>query len=284
MTPNIKNISVVTGTRADYDLLFPLIRRISNDKDLNLNLIVTGNHMSTDFGLTYQQIEADGFIINYKIQILPASDSAQGISESMGIGLIDFAKVFNNIDVDLLILLGDRFEIFVASTAATLAKIPIAHLSGGETTEGAFDEAFRHSITKMSHLHFTTTELYRNRVIQLGENPKRVFNVGAFSMDNINETELLSRSALEEMLGFNFGRRNLMITFHPATLEDLPVEEQFNNLLKALSKIEDVKLIFTRSNSDVGGRIINNMIEQFVKVNSSNSVVFSSLGRLKYLS
>jgi GDP/UDP-N,N'-diacetylbacillosamine 2-epimerase (hydrolysing) len=284
MMKNVKNICVVTGNRADYDLLYPLLKRIINDDDINLHLVATGSHMSSEFGLTYKQIEDDGFIIKHKVEILPSSDTAEGVIKSMGLGLIGFAKVFDKINADILILLGDRFEIFVAATAATVARIPIAHLSGGETTEGAFDEAFRHSITKMSHLHFTTTELYRNRVIQLGENPKRVFNVGAFVMDNINEMQLLSKYDLQKSMGFKFGKRNLLITFHPTTLEDSSLEEQFYNLLTALSNIEDAQLIFTKSNSDIGGRIINKMIDEYVELNHQKAVSYSSLGRLRYLS
>lgn len=281
---NVKNICVVTGNRADYDLLYPLLTRIINDDDINLHLVATGSHMSSEFGLTFKQIEDDGFIIKHKVEILPSSDTAEGAIKSMGLGLIGFAEVFDKIDVDILILLGDRFEIFVAATAATVARIPIAHLSGGETTEGAFDEAFRHSITKMSHLHFTTTELYRNRVIQLGEQPERVFNVGAFVMDNINEMKLLPKDELQKSMGFKFGKRNLLITFHPATLEELPPEDQFNNLLTALSNTEDVQLIFTKSNSDIGGGAINKMIDEYVELNHQTAVSYSFLGRLRYLS
>ena len=274
MMSNVKNICVVTGNRADYDLLYPLLTRIMNDDEINLHLVATGSHMSSEFGLTYKQIEDDGFIIKHKVEILPSSDTAEGVIKSMGLGLIGFAEVFDKIDADILILLGDRFEIFVAATAATVARIPIAHLSGGETTEGAFDEAFRHSITKMSHLHFTTTELYRNRVIQLGEHPKRVFNVGAFVMDNINEMQLLSKYDLQKSMGFKFGKRNLLITFHPTTLEDSSSKEQFYNLLTALSNIEDAQLIFTKSNSDIGGRIINKMIDEYVELNHQKAVSY----------
>jgi GDP/UDP-N,N'-diacetylbacillosamine 2-epimerase (hydrolysing) len=284
MMSNVKNICVVTGNRADYDLLYPLLTRIINDDDINLHLVATGNHMSSEFGLTYKQIEDDGFVIDHKVEILPSSDTAGGVIKSMGEGLIGFAEVFGKIDLDIIILLGDRFEIFVAATAATVARIPIAHLSGGETTEGAFDEAFRHSITKMSHLHFTTTELYRNRVIQLGEDPKRVFNVGAFVMDNINETKLLSKDDLQNSMGFKFGKRNLLITFHPATLEDYPSEDQFNNLLTALSNTKNIQLIFTKSNSDIGGGKINKMIDEYVELNHQTAVSYSFLGRLRYLS
>jgi GDP/UDP-N,N'-diacetylbacillosamine 2-epimerase (hydrolysing) len=284
MSKNIKNVCVITGSRADYDLLYPLLCRIRDDGDIKLHLVATGNHMSEDFGSTYTQIEGDGFDIDFKVEITPSSDSSEGVIKSMGNGLKGFAAVFGKIDIDIIIILGDRFEIFVAATAATVAKIPIAHLSGGEITVGAFDEVFRHSITKMSHLHFTTTELYRNRVIQLGENPKRVFNVGAFVMDNINEIKLLSKNDLQKSMGFKLGKRNLLITFHPATLEESSVEEQFNNLLIALNNIKDVKLIFTKSNSDVGGRKINQMIDNYVELNNDKAVSYPFLGRLRYLS
>jgi len=284
MLNKIKNICVVTGSRADYDLLFPLLEKFRNDKDIELHIVATGNHMSSEFGLTYKQIEGDGFFINHKVEILPSLDSSEAVTNSMGEGLVGFSKVFSKIDLDIIILLGDRFEIFVAATAATVAKIPIAHLSGGETTEGAFDEVFRHSITKMSHLHFTTTELYRNRVIQLGEQPDRVFNVGAFVMDNINEMQLLSKDALQNLMGFKFSKKNLLITFHPATLEDSSSEEQIFNLLTALDKIKDVQFIFTKSNSDIGGRVINKMIDKYVELNHKKAICYASLGRLKYLS
>ena len=280
----IRKICVVTGSRADYGLLYWLMREIESIDNLKLQIVVTGMHLSPEFGLTFNQIEQDGFIIDYKVEMLLSSDSGTGISKSMGVGMIGFADAFEGLKPDLLVLLGDRFEIFSAASVATILKIPIAHLHGGETTEGAFDESFRHSITKMSHLHFVSMLDYRHRVIQLGEYPDRVFNVGAIGIDNIKRLSLLSRKDTEESIGFSLGKRNLLITFHPATLEKSTSKEQFSNLLGALDELEKTNLFFTKTNADTDSRVINKMIDEYVKNHSDKAIAYTSLGQLRYLS
>ena len=279
-----RKVCVVTGTRAEYGLLYWLMKEIQSSEQLELQLIVTGMHLSHEFGLTYQQIEQDGFHIDRKVEMLLSSDTEVGVTKSMGVGLMGFAEAFSAIKTDLLVLLGDRFESFAAASAATVAKVPVAHLHGGETTEGAIDEAFRHSITKMSHLHFTSTDIYRQRVIQLGEQPDKVFNVGAIGIDNIKRLKLLERAEFEQEIGFSLNKRNLLITFHPVTLEDSTAESQFSELLSALDILEDTNLIFTKANADPDGRIINTMIEQYVSRNKEKSIAFTSMGQLRYLS
>ncbi len=281
---NAKKICVVTGTRAEYGLLYWLLKALEQDTAFDLRLVVTGMHLSNDFGLTYKEIEKD-FAIDEKIKILFDSDSEVAVSKSMGLGLSSFAEYFERKRPDLLILLGDRFELFAVASAALVARIPIAHIHGGETTQGAFDEAIRHSITKMSHLHFTATEEYRKRVIQLGENPKYVFNVGAMGIDNIKRLPLLSKKEFEDSIGFTLDATyHVLVTFHPVTLEDATAQEQFSQLLKALDQFEDMKIIFTKANCDTNGRIINQMIDDYVSNNKFKSIAFDSLGQLRYLS
>lgn len=279
-----RKICIVTGTRAEYGLLYWLMKEIEAAELFELQIIATGMHLSPEFGLTYQQIEQDGFTINKKIEMLLSSDSEVGITKSMGLGMIGFADALDELKPDLIVLLGDRFEIFVAASAATVARVPIAHLHGGESTEGAFDESFRHSITKMAHLHFTSTEDYRERVIQLGEHPDRVFNVGAPGVENIKRMILLSRELLEESIDFKLGKFNLLITFHPVTLEKSTAKENFLNLLKVLDELEETHFIFTKANADTDGRIINKMIDEYVMAHSNKAVAFTSLGQLRYLS
>ena len=280
----MSKICVITGTRAEYGLLKPIIEKIKYDNDFELQLVATGMHLSPEFGLTYKEIENDGFKINEKVEILLSSDSSIGISKSMGLAIISFSEIFERIKPDIIIVLGDRYEIFSAVSAAMIANIPIAHLHGGEATEGLIDEAIRHSITKMSYLHFTSTEEYRKRVIQLGENPERVYNVGAISVEIIKELQLLSKEDLEKELGIKFDTKVALLTFHPVTLENNSAEDQFNELLKALDKFKDIKVIFTKSNSDTYGRIINNLIDNYVMLNSDRCVQFTSMGQLRYLS
>ncbi len=277
-------LCVVTGTRADYGLLRPLIKRINNDDELELRLIATGMHLSPEFGLTYKEIEEDGYLIDGKVEILLSSDTPMGISKSMGLAMIGFADVFERLKPDIIVVLGDRYEIFSAASAAMIARIPIAHIHGGETTESAFDEAFRHSITKMSYLHFTSTETYRKRVIQLGEDPSRVFNVGAIGIESIKNLNLLCKDELEKSINFQFDSRTALVTFHPVTLENSTTEVQFQELLNALNQFIDLKVIFTKSNSDTNGRIINSMIDDYVEKNKGRTIAFISLGQLRYLS
>lgn len=280
----MKKICVVTGTRAEYGLLKPLLKRISEDKDFNLQLVVTGMHLSSEFGLTYKEIIKDKFEITEKVEMLLSSDTEVGISKSMGLAMISFSEVFERIKPDMLIVLGDRYEVFAVATVAMMARIPIAHLHGGETTEGATDEALRHSITKMSYLHFTSNDTYRNRVIQLGEEPSRVFNVGPIGAESIKTIDFIKKEKLEEDLGIKFNQKTALLTFHPTTLENNSSEEQFENILRALDEFDNLKIIFTKANSDANGRIINSMIDKYVLENPKKSVAFTSLGQLRYLS
>ena len=278
-----RKICVVTGTRAEYGLLYWLMKEIEADKDLELQLIVTGMHLSPEFGLTYKEIEKE-FKIDKKIEMLLSSDTAMGISKSMGLAQIGFAEAFEELKPDILVVLGDRYEIFSAVSVAMICNIPIAHLHGGEITQGAFDESIRHSITKMSHLHFTATDEYKNRVIQLGEEPNRVFNVGGMGIENIKRLKLLSKDEFEESINFKLNKKNILVTFHPVTLENSTAKEQFQELLDAIDELENTNIIFTKANSDTDGRIINQMIDEYVTKNSHKSVGFASLGQLRYLS
>ena len=279
-----RKVCVVTGTRAEYGLLYWLMKEIQASEKLELQLIVTGMHLSPEFGLTYQQIEQDGFEIHRKIEMLLSSDTEVGITKSMGVGLMGFAEAFSDLTPDLLVVLGDRFEIFIAVSAAMIAKIPVAHLHGGEATEGLIDEPIRHSITKMSHLHFTSTKVYRDRVVQLGESPNRVFNVGAAGIDNIVRLPLLDRQAFEESIDFKLGQKNILITFHPVTLEKTTAERQFQSLLDVLDEYPELHVIFTKANADTNGRVINEMIDHYVTTKPETTVCFTSMGQLRYLS
>lgn len=278
-----RKICVITGTRAEYGLLRWIMQGIKDDPELTLQIIATGMHLSPEFGLTYRAIEQDGFVIERKVEMMLSSDTPVGIAKSMGLGLIGFADALNDLRPDLLVVLGDRFEIFSAVSAALVARIPVAHLHGGETTEGAFDEAFRHSITKMAHLHFVAAEVYRQRVIQLGEQPERVFLVGGLGIDNIKRLQLLDRTSLEETLDFKFGAKNLLVTFHPVTLETATASCQMAELLSALADLPDTRIIFTLPNADTDGRVLIEMVEQFV-AEHSNARAYASLGQLRYLS
>ena len=279
----MKKICIVTGTRAEYGLLYWLLKEIEADKELQLQVIVTGMHLSPEFGLTYKEIEKE-FKINKKIEMLLSSDTSVGISKSMGLAQISFAESYDELKPDIVIVLGDRYEIFSATSAAMIARIPIAHIHGGEKTEGAFDESIRHSITKMSHLHFTATEEYKNRVIQLGEHPSRVFNVGGMGIENIKRLKLLSKDEFEKSIEFKLNIKNILVTFHPVTLENSTAKEQFQQLLDAIDELEETNIIFTKANSDTDGRVINQMIDEYVTKNSHKSIVFTSLGQLRYLS
>lgn len=279
----MRTVCIVTGTRAEYGLLRWVMQGIKDDPEFTLQVIATGTHLSPEFGLTYQTIEQDGFKIDRKIEMLTSSDTAVGIAKSMGLGLIGFADALNELRPDILVVLGDRFEIFAAVSAALVARIPVAHLHGGETTEGAFDEALRHSITKMSHLHFVAAEAYRRRVIQLGEQPDHVFLVGGLGVDSIKRLPLLDRQALERSLDFNLGSKNLLVTFHPVTLEAATAENQMAELLAALENLTDTQLIFTLPNADTDGRVMSKMVEQFVE-KRANARAYQSLGQLRYLS
>jgi GDP/UDP-N,N'-diacetylbacillosamine 2-epimerase (hydrolysing) len=279
-----KKICFITGSRAEYGLLQLLIKKVNSDKDLKLQIIATGMHLSERFGYTFKEIEEDGFFIDSKVEMLQSSDSELDLVKAISVGMEGFSKVIAKLKPDLIIVLGDRFEIFAAVISATILRIPIAHIHGGETTEGSFDESFRHSITKMSHLHFTSTEDSYKRVLQLGEDPDRVFNVGAIGVEKIKLTALLSKTVFEKSIKFSLGKKNLLITFHPVTLEKSAPELQFQELLNSLDKLENTNLFFTKSNADVGGSAINKMIDDFVIKSPKNRISFKSMGYLRYLS
>lgn len=279
----MKKVCVVTGSRAEYGLLRWLMQGIAESPKLQLQLIATGSHLSPEFGLTANSIEADGFVIDARVEMLLSSDTPSGVTKSMGLGLIGFADAISQLKPDLMLLLGDRYEIFSAAAAAMVARLPIAHLHGGESTEGAIDEAIRHSITKMSHLHFVAAEPYRQRVIQLGEDHKHVFNVGGLGIDSILKCALLSKEALESELDFRFQKTNLLVTFHPATLESNSSGSQMQELLAALSELRDTGLIFTMPNADADGRVIIDQIEKFC-AKHENARAYTSLGQQRYLS
>jgi GDP/UDP-N,N'-diacetylbacillosamine 2-epimerase (hydrolysing) len=278
-----RKICVVTGTRAEYGLLRPLMELIRATEGLELQVVTTGMHLSPEFGLTFRDIENDGFRIDRKVEMLLSSDTPSGVAKSMGLGLIGFGEALQQLQPDLMLVLGDRYEIFSAVAAALVARIPVAHVHGGETTEGAFDEALRHSITKMSHLHFVAAAEYRDRVIQLGEIPERVFLVGGLGIDNIKNMKLMDRAELEASLDFKLGPKNLLATFHPVTLENATSAEQMAELLAALDQLTDTHLIFTMPNADTDGRVLFDMIRQFVSTHP-NARVYTSLGQRRYLS
>ena len=278
-----RKVCVVTGTRAEYGLLRWVMEGIREAPGLELQVIATGMHLSPEFGLTYREIEKDGFFIDRRVEMLLSTDTPEGVAKSMGLGLIGFGEAMHQLQPDLMLVLGDRFEIFAAAAAAMVARTPIAHLHGGEATQGAFDEAIRHSITKMSHLHFVAADEYRKRVIQLGEHPDRVFLVGGLGIDGIKKLTLLDRAALETCLGLELGSKNLLVTFHPVTLENATSQQQMAELLAALAPLEDTHLIFTMPNADTDGRVLFNMIERFV-AEHANARAYVSLGQVCYLS
>lgn len=280
----MRKIGVITGTRAEFGLLRPLIDEIQENPDLELQLIVTAMHLSPEFGLTVEEIEKAGYKPHKKIECLLSSDTAVGVTKSMGLAMIGFADAMEELDPHVVVILGDRSEMLAAASSAMIANIPIAHIHGGETTEGAYDEGIRHAITKMSFWHFTSTEVYRKRIIQLGESPDRVYNVGAIGLDSINKLKLLSKEEFEESIDFRLGKKNILITYHPVTLERQSPEKQFQAILDALVSLKNTCFIFTHANSDKNGRIINKMIENFVNEHRELSVHFRSLGQLRYLS
>lgn len=279
----MKKISILTATRAEYGLLKPLIIALKDTKLFDVRVVVTGMHLSPEFGLTYKEIESDGIEIDDKIEMLLSADTPSAISKSMGLAMISFADYFERLKPDMLIVLGDRYETLAISTVAMNQRIPIAHIHGGESTEGLIDEAIRHAITKLSYLHFTSTNEYRNRVIQLGESPDRVFCVGALGVENIMKESLMNISELEDSIGFKLDKPYSVVTFHPVTLEDSSAKRQITELIKACELFENMKFIFTKANSDAEGRIINLEIDNFV-MNNENALAVTSLGMKRYLS
>lgn len=278
-----KKICVVTGSRAEYGLLKWVMKDIADAEALSLQVVVTGMHLVSAFGNTYREILADGFRIDRQVDILMASDGASGVAKSMGMAMIGFADAFEALAPDAILVLGDRFEILAVASAALVHKIPVIHLHGGEKTEGAIDDSIRHAITKMSHLHFVAAEEYRSRVLQLGEQPDRVFMVGGLGVDSLVRTPLLDKETLSREIGFDFGKRNLLVTYHPETLSDQPPETQFLELLRALRRFPEINVIFTYPNADMGGQAIARLIEDHV-ASAGNCRGYQSLGHKRYLS
>jgi GDP/UDP-N,N'-diacetylbacillosamine 2-epimerase (hydrolysing) len=278
-----RKVCVVTGSRADFGLLRFVMEAIQQTHGLALQVVATGMHLSSEFGLTYREIEEAGFRIDCRVEMLLSGDTPTAVAKSIGLGVIGFGDALAQLAPDVLVVLGDRFEVFAAATAAMVARIPIAHLHGGETTEGAFDEAIRHAITKMAHLHFVAAEDYRRRVIQLGEHPDRVFVVGGLGVDSLRRLSLLEREALEDALGFKLGPRSLLVTYHPVTLEPHTSAAQMAELLAALDAQRDTHLIFTTSNADNEGRVLSDMVRRFV-ADRPHARAFTSLGQVRYLS
>ena len=282
----MRKICVVTGTRAEYGLLSRLMRMIKDSQETQLQLIVTNMHLSSKFGNTYKEIENDGFTIDRKVPIIDENSNNDSLSTVMEMsrGLKGYAEAYQELKPDLLLILGDRYEMLAAATAALIMRIPIAHISGGATSEGAFDDAIRHSITKMSQLHFTEAEDYRRRVIQLGEQPDRVFNVGALGVENIKKLPLMSKEEIEADIKFKIDKKTILVTYHPVTLGNHTVEQDITEFMNALSQRPDIRVIFTMPNSDTGSRAIVDAINSFVAKNQERSVAYKSLGVLRYLS
>ncbi len=281
---NKRKICVITGTRAEYGLLYWLMKEIQADSALRLQIVVTGAHLSPEFGVTYKIIENDGFVIDEKIEMLLSSDTSMGVTKSMGVALIGLADAFARLVPDIVVVLGDRYEILAAAEAALVANIPIAHIHGGEITEGAIDDSIRHAITKMSHLHFVAAPEYRNRVIQMGENPAYVYEVGAVGIDNIVKMPLMSLDELEQNLQFSLGEKFFLVTYHPVTVTAARKADALQNLFDALDAFPDYRVLITKSNSDAGGREINRRLDVYAAARKDRVFCHASLGHLRYLS
>ena len=279
-----KKIAVVTGTRADFGLLRPVLRGLQESLDVELLLFVTGTHLSPEFGMTINEIETDGFPIKEKIEILLDSDSSVGVGKSMGLAMMGFAEAFARYSPDITVLLGDRYETFCAAAAATISRVPIAHIHGGELTLGAIDDAFRHSITKMSQLHFPATEEYRQRIVQMGERPENVYNVGSLGVEQTLCIIQQTRENLEADLKITLKELNFLVTFHPATLSTETIEKQIEALFAALDHFPEAFIIFTKANADMAGREINARLEEYAIARPGRAAVFASLGQVRYLS
>lgn len=280
----VRKVCVVTGTRAEFGLLKPLMKILDENPNFVLQTLVTGMHLSPEFGMTINEIEKESLIISKKVEMTMSSDSPVGICKSMGLGAISMSEALSELEPDLVVILGDRYEALSAAICAMVLRIPIAHLHGGESTEGLIDEPIRHSITKMSHIHFVSTDDYRRRVIQLGEQPEKVINVGALVSDSIKQVKLLSKTELEESLDFQLGDKSLLVTFHPTTLENKTGEKQVDELLRAIDEFKDAKILFTMPNADTDGRILFEKINHYANKNPSRVKAFTSLGQLRYLS
>jgi GDP/UDP-N,N'-diacetylbacillosamine 2-epimerase (hydrolysing) len=280
----MRKICVVTGTRAEYGLLRWVMEGIQQSPKLELQIIATGMHLSPEFGLTYREIEKDGFHIDRKVEMLLSADTPSSIAKSTGLGMIGFADALTDLQPHVVMLLGDRYELMAAAIAALVARIPIAHIHGGETTVGAFDESIRHSVTKMAWWHFVAAKEYEKRVIQLGEGPKRIFNVGGLGVDSIKKAKLLLKDELAKKTGIQFDKKSLLVTYHPVTLEHNTAQKQFQTLLNVLNELKDIQLIFTMPNADSDSRIIRSMIDEFVSSQRNRAMAFASMGHLNYLS
>ncbi len=280
----MRKICIVTGTRAEYGLLSRLMHLIKADNGLVLQIIATNMHLSSEFGLTYKEIEADGFVIDKKVPMPKRTDTANGIVKSMAVELAGMADAFEELKPDIIVILGDRYEMLIAASTALIYKIPIAHIHGGEITEGAFDDSIRHAITKMSHLHFTSTEEYRRRVIQLGEQPNRIFNVGSLGVENIKNMSFMNKEDIEKSLGFELDKHTIIATYHPTTLSFQDTKEEIDEFLSALDEEKNIQILFTMPNSDTGSDIVSTRIKQFVSQNKKRSILVESLGTERYLS
>ena len=280
----MKKIAVFTGTRAEYGLLYWLLKDIQSDAELELQLLVSGTHLSPEFGNTYSEIEQDGFTIDEKIEILLSSDTAVGVAKSMGLGVLGFTDALSRLKPDALVILGDRFEALAAAQTAMILRIPIVHLHGGEITEGAYDDAIRHAITKLSYVHCTSTDEYRNRVIQLGETPSRVTNVGAIGLDHLSRSHFMTVDALSKSLYFPLIKPFLLVTYHPVTLVDEEPGSSFQELLDSLDEFPEYQIILTYPNADDGGRSIISLLESYAKNNPERVLAIPSLGQKRYLS
>lgn len=277
-----RKVCVVTGTRAEYGLFLPILKKIKNSNDLQLQLIATSAHLSKEFGYTYKEIEKD-FLLDDKINNLDPSNTKTSIAKSTGLATMLLADSFERLQPEVLLILGDRFETLAAATAALLMNIPIAHIHGGEITEGAVDEQIRHSITKMSNIHFCSTEAYRQRIIQMGEDPSRIFNTGAPGIDNILTLKLLSKFELENQIEWNFDKNTALFTYHPETLSKDNLKCDLELILKVIEE-SSLNVIFTYANADYGGVVINQILEEFCAKNLSRFKVYKNLGQINYLS
>lgn len=280
----MSKVCVLTATRAEYGLLKPVILKLFANKEMDVRVAVTGMHLSPDFGLTYREIEEDGIVIDTMIDILVNSDRPEAISKTMALAMLGFGEYFARTKPDMLVVLGDRYETLAVCIAAMNGRIPIAHIHGGETTFGAVDEVIRHAITKLSYLHFASAKCYKNRIIQLGENPERVFNVGALGVENAMSLPLMSQEELEESIGFLLGKHFGVVTFHPTTLEEHTAELQTKELLEACNEFPNMKYIFTKANADADGRIINCLLQEYVETYPTKGILVESLGSRRYLS
>lgn len=279
-----RKICIVTGSRAEYGLLYWLMKAIQEDRDLALQIITTGMHLSPEFGLTYTSIEADGFSIDAKVEMLVSSDTPVGITKSVGLGVIGFADALDRLQPDILVVLGDRFEILAAAQAAMFGRVPLAHISGGEVTEGAIDDSIRHAITKMALFHFVGAEPYRNRIIQMGEHPERVINCGDLGLDNIKRLDLLTRDVLGSQLGFPLDQGYFLVTYHPTTMDEIDPSIPMSQLFEALDQFPNKKIIITKPNADMGGRELGRMVDAYAALHPERIHAYTSLGQVRYLS